>query len=74
MPICSTEKPTAVSSANCHLDYCGKAFDIRTATGEEAHTACIGFGLERIALALFKTHGLRLANWPREVRDPLELD
>ncbi len=73
VPICSTEKPTAISSTNYHLDYFGKAFDIRTQDGELAHTACIGFGLERIALALFKTHGLRLRDWPREVRERLDL-
>ena len=71
VPICSTEKPTAIGSANCHLDHFGVAFDIRTADGAVAHSACVGFGLERIALALFKTHGLELAAWPREVRDVL---
>ena len=35
--------------------------------------ACVGFGLERIALALFKTHGLQIAKWPGEVRDVLGL-
>ena len=38
-----------------------------------AHSACVGFGLERVALALFKTHGLKLSAWPREVRDVLAL-
>ena len=38
-----------------------------------AHSACVGFGLERVALALFKTHGFRLEDWPREVRDVLAL-
>ncbi len=71
VPICSTEKPTAIGSANYHLDHFGVAFDIRTADGAVAHSACVGFGLERIALALFKTHGLKLAAWPREVRDVL---
>ena len=33
------------------------SFDIRTADGEVAHTACLGFGLERVVMALFKTHG-----------------
>ncbi|MEY2406368.1 MAG: hypothetical protein QOG39_1284, partial [Acidimicrobiaceae bacterium] len=39
--------------------------------GEVAHTACIGFGLERIALALIKTHGTDLASWPAGVRASL---
>ena len=35
---------------------------------------CIGFGLERIALALFKTHGLNTGSWPDAVRAILSLD
>lgn len=72
VPICSSEKPTAISSCNYHLDYFGHAFDIR-AGGAAAHTACIGFGLERIALALFKHHGLRSSDWPVSVKAKLEL-
>jgi len=73
IPICSTEKPTAIGSSNYHLDHFGVAFDIRTHDGEVAHSACVGFGLERIALALFKTHGFELGKWPGEVRDVLGL-
>ena len=73
VPICSEEKPTAITSCNYHLDYFGSTFDIRTPDGQPAHTACIGFGLERIALALFKTHGLDPATWPRPVRETLVL-
>jgi seryl-tRNA synthetase len=74
IPICSTEKPTAIGSCNYHQDHFGASFAIRTAAGEVAHSACVGFGLERIALALFKTHGLDLASWPKTVRDVLALD
>ena len=73
VPICSAEKPTAIGSSNYHLDHFGVAFDIRTHDGEVAHSACVGFGLERIALALFKTHGFELAKWPGGVRDVLGL-
>ncbi len=73
VPICSTEKPTAIGSCNYHHDHFGVAFDIRTADGDVAHSACVGFGLERVALALFKTHGLVLERWPREVIDVLAL-
>jgi seryl-tRNA synthetase len=45
-------RPAAVMSCNYHRDHFGEAFGIRTADVEVAHTACIGFGLERIALAL----------------------
>lgn len=74
VPICSEEKPTAVTSCNYHLDSFGGKFSIKTADGETAHTACIGFGLERIALALFKTHGLDPKTWPLSVRETLALN
>lgn len=73
VPICSTEKPTAISSCNYHLDHFGAVFGIRTAAGEVAHTACIGFGLERITLALLKTHGFNVSAWPAGVREILDL-
>jgi seryl-tRNA synthetase len=73
VPVASTEKLTAVVSCNYHLDHFGHAFDIRTQDGQNAHTACIGFGLERIALALFKKHGFEPASWPTDVRGVLGL-
>jgi seryl-tRNA synthetase len=48
----------ALASANYHLDHFAKKFGILTSDGEVAHTACSGPGLERVALALLKTHGL----------------
>lgn len=72
-PILSASKPTAIVSTNYHVDQFGRGFDITTSDGEVAHTACIGFGLERIALALFKAHGTNPANWPRSVRGVLGL-
>lgn len=73
IPICSHEKPTAISSSNYHLDHFGLVFDIKTSDGQVAHSACVGFGLERIALALFKTHGLDVNGWPQSVRSTLSL-
>jgi len=71
--VATTEKPTAIASTNCHLDYFGKAFDIKTADGSAAHSACIGFGMERITLALFKHHGFDPDRWPSEVKNALGL-
>lgn len=71
VPICSEERPTAVASCNCHLDHFGTRFDIRTADGDAAHTACVGFGLERITLALLRIHGLNPVAWPASVRKAL---
>ncbi|EFO33028.1 tRNA synthetase class II [Roseibium sp. TrichSKD4] len=71
VPINSTEKPTACMSFNYHTDNFGKAWDIRLPDGNPAHTACVGFGLERITLALFRHHGLDVDAWPDEVRSAL---
>jgi seryl-tRNA synthetase len=71
VPICSEEKPTACVSCNYHEDHFGHAFDIKLANGSHAHTACVGFGLERIALALFKWHGFDVDAWPARVRKTL---
>ncbi len=70
-PICSTEKPTALASFNYHQDHFGHIFDIHLPNGERAHTACIGFGMERIALALLKKHGLTPSSWPASVKAAL---
>jgi seryl-tRNA synthetase len=71
IPITSEEKPTACVSCNYHEDHFGHAFDIRLKGGGPAHTACVGFGLERIALALFKWHGFDVGAWPAGVRKTL---
>ena len=73
VPVASSEKRTAVVSCNYHVDHFGHAFGIKTADGEDAHSACIGFGLERITLALFKTHGFDPPAWPAAVRTVLAL-
>ncbi|MBI3864409.1 MAG: amino acid--[acyl-carrier-protein] ligase [Planctomycetia bacterium] len=73
VPIATAVKPTAIASCNYHLDHFGHAFDIKTADGKPAHSACIGFGLERIALALFKTHGFDPTQWPTDVKRVLAL-
>lgn len=71
VPIWSDAPPTAVASFNYHIDHFTKAFDIRLPDGE-AHSACLGFGLDRIALALFRRHGLDVARWPEGVRRRLD--
>lgn len=71
--VASADKPTAIASCNCHLDHFGHTFDIKTADGRDAHSSCVGFGLERIALALFKTHGFDVDRWPADVKNILAL-
>jgi seryl-tRNA synthetase len=70
----SEAKPTACMSFNYHLNHFGEAWGIELADGAEAYSGCVGFGLERIALALFKHHGLDSAAWPEKVRSALRLD
>jgi len=60
-------EPTAVASFNYHRDHFTGVFGIAMADDGPAHTACLGFGLERITLGLFRTHGLDPATWPAEV-------
>ncbi len=71
IPVISREKPTAVCSFNYHQDHFGKIFGIKLPSGEVAHTACLGFGLERVVMALFKTHGFVPSQWPKTVREQL---
>jgi seryl-tRNA synthetase len=67
-------EPTAVASFNYHQDHFSSIYGIAIENGGgPAHTACLGFGLERIALALLRTHGLDLARWPTSVREELRL-
>jgi seryl-tRNA synthetase len=73
VPVSSDEKPTAIASCNRHLDHLTASFDIALASGETTHSACVGFGMERCTLALFRWHGLDPDAWPAGVRDALEL-
>jgi seryl-tRNA synthetase len=57
--------PLAVASINFAGTRFGDAFGIRTPAGESATTACVGFGLERMVLALFAQHGFERSRWPR---------
>lgn len=71
VPVISLEEPTAVCSFNFHQDHFGSIFGIRTADGGQASTACLGFGLERIVMALFRTHGFDVRHWPAPVQQLL---
>ena len=71
VPVNSAEKPTAVCSFNFHQQHFGSTFDILTQSGDAAHTACLGFGLERVTMALFKRHGFNPDGWPNAVRQRL---
>ena len=70
VPIASPQ-PTAVSSFNAHQEHFGSAFGIQLHDGKVASSACVGFGLERITLALFWAHGMEIRDWPADVRASL---
>jgi len=70
-PVISIEKPTAVCSFNWHQDHFSSKFGICQSDTTLAHTACLGFGLERVTLALIKTHGFEPKKWPDAVRSQL---
>ncbi len=71
IPVTSHANKTACMSFNYHQDAFGQKWGLSLADGSVAHTACVGFGLERIALALFAQHGLDVASWPETVRKTL---
>lgn len=73
VPLHSVERPTACMSFNCHREHFGTTWGIADADGEAAHTGCVAFGMDRLAVALFWTHGIDTAGWPRSVREALEL-
>ena len=65
------DEGTAVVSANCHHEHFGATFGVTTPDGEVAHSACVGFGMERIALALLRSNGFDVAEWPSSTRRAL---
>ena len=66
-------EPTAIASFNYHQDHFAAVYGLEMEDGAGAHTACLGFGLERIALALLRRHGLRPDEWPAAVAEELGL-
>lgn len=73
IPLRSEEQPTACMSFNYHREHFGVTWDMRDANGEPAHTGCVAFGMDRLAVALFFTHGTDLDAWPAKVRETLAL-
>jgi seryl-tRNA synthetase len=60
-----------VASFNYHREHFAETYGIALADGGVAHTACLGFGHERIVLALLHAHGLDPRRWPPAVREEL---
>lgn len=73
VPLRSEDQPTACMSFNYHRDHFGTTWGIADAKGGVAHTGCVAFGMDRLAVAMFHTHGTNLQTWPGRVRDVLGL-
>ncbi len=70
----ASPEPTAVASFNYHQDHFSSTYGIEMSdSGVPAHTACLGFGLERITLALLRAHGLDVDAWPASVQEKLQI-
>jgi hypothetical protein len=57
----------AAGSFNYHQDFFGRSFNITDSSGGPVHTGCIGFGLERLALAFLAQYGFDSRRWPASV-------
>ncbi|HEX4765058.1 MAG TPA: amino acid--[acyl-carrier-protein] ligase [Lichenihabitans sp.] len=71
VPVRSAESPTACMSFNNHREHFGQVWDMRDESGALAHTGCVAFGMDRLTIALFATHGLETAAWPATARTAL---
>jgi seryl-tRNA synthetase len=73
IPYYSGASPTACMSFNYHREHFGEVWGIQTASGEAAHTSCVAFGIDRLAVALFAIHGLEFRRWPAHTLRALAL-
>ncbi len=73
IPVILDQKPTACMSFNYHQDHFGTTWGLHESNGAPAHTGCVAFGMDRLAVALFATHGVHSAQWPEDVRAALKL-
>ena len=71
IPVISEEKPTACMSFNYHQDHFGETWGLHLPNGDLAHTGCVAFGMDRLAVAMFATHGADVSAWPETVRAAL---
>ena len=63
--VLSAAPRTACMSFNYHREHFGQVWSIHDDKGELAHTGCVAFGIDRLAVALFANHGLDLKSGRR---------
>jgi seryl-tRNA synthetase len=68
IPILGEDRPTACMSFNYHRDHFGRVWGVAGEDGAVSHTGCVAFGMDRLAIALFASHGVQLKTWPKAVR------
>ena len=73
VPLRGDGAATACMSFNYHCEHFGETWGLHDEAGETSHTGCVAFGMDRLALALFATHGLDTAAWPVNVQKVLGL-
>jgi seryl-tRNA synthetase len=73
VPVRSKDSPTACMSFNYHKEHFGEVWGLHNAKGDVLHTGCVAFGMDRLAVALFVTHGADISAWPTSVREALKL-
>ena len=71
IPYHAGAKPTACMSFNYHREHFGQVWGLQDGRNELAHTGCVAFGMDRLAVALFAHHGLDVAHWPASARRAL---
>jgi hypothetical protein len=57
----------ALASINRHEEFFTRAFRIKLASGAEAHSFCVAFGLERLTAAGLRRWGAEPDGWPEEL-------
>ncbi len=70
-PLPYKHKDLAIGSFNYHQDFFGRSFAISGQNKEPVHTSCVGFGLERVALAFLAQHGLNPKLWPAAIANQI---
>jgi seryl-tRNA synthetase len=73
IPYYSGASPTACMSFNYHREHFGQVWGIHDAENDLAHTSCVAFGIDRLAVAMFANHGVQFKTWPARTRTALEL-
>lgn len=61
----------ALASVNEHATVFAEKFDFTVAGCAQTESACVGIGLERVALALIASHGFSVEKWPQASRNVL---